>query len=304
MSRPAMTRVLFCIACLSVTAPPARAQGNPPGTVTISAATTGFHRFVGELENGGNLQWSSAAVSAGVTRQVLPAFTAGISLRHVSEDWRLDSPATFGGSAPWRELRRSSIGVNLGLALSRTILVGVSPTVEWAYEKGANTGESVTYGAVVSAAKKVRPDMTLGAGVSVQRQFYSVKVSPFVIVNWKLNDRLRIANTLSSGPQGGAGVEARWTLTPDWECAGGGVVRSDRYRLAHIGPLEGNIGEPSSIPLFARLSRKLGPGFKADLYAGVMAKGRLRTRDPDGHQIASADYATAPAIAATISFKR
>jgi hypothetical protein len=56
--------------------------------------------------------------------------------------------------------------------------------------------------------------------------------------------------------------------------------------------------------MFVRLSRKLGSDFKADLYAGMMAQGRLRTRDSDGHQIVSSSYGAAPAIAATISFKR
>lgn len=304
MNRFAATVILVCIPSVSAVAPRACAQGNPPGTVTITAAATGFHKINGDLDQGGDLEWSNAAVSGGVTWQLAAAFTAGISLRHVAEDWRFDSPTAFGGSSPWRRLNRSNVGVNMTLALSRTLLVGVSPGVEWAYEKGADTGDALTYGAVVNVAKRFTPDLVLGAGVSVFRQFYSVKVSPFAIINWKLSDRLRIANALSAGPEGGAGIEVRWTLTPDWELAGGGVIRSDRYRLADTGPVPGDIGEAGAIPLFGRLSRKLGPEFKADLYVGAMAKGHVRTRDSDGHEMASDDFATTPAIALTVSFKR
>ena len=299
-----ITHILCCLAFVIVGASRATAQGQPPGTVTVSAALTGIHQFARDLDQGGQVDWSSGAISGSVMRQLVPAFAAGISLRHVAENWRIDSPAAFGGQAPWRNLRRSGVGLNLSLALSHTVLVGVSPVVEWALESGAGTADALTYGTVVSAVKVVGPNLTLGGGASVQRQFYSVKVSPFAIINWKLNERLRIANALPAGPEGGAGIEARGTLTPDWELALGGVIRSDRYRLAGDGPYAGFIGETSSMPIFARLSRKLGPKFRADLYAGALANARLRIKDSDGNEVARTDYPVAPAIAATVSFRR
>jgi hypothetical protein len=63
------------------------------------------------------------------------------------------------------------------------------------------------------------------------------------------------------------------------------------------------IGETSSMPVFARLSRKLGARFKADLYAGVLANGRLRVKDADGHELARTDYPAGPTIAATVSYR-
>ena len=304
MSRATPIRVVFNMVLVAVAASNARAQGKPPGTVTFSAAATGFHQFSSDLEPLGTVNASNAAFSASVTRQMVAAFAAGLSARFSSEDWQFESPAAFGGNPPWQGLQRSSLGVSLSLALSKTVLVGVSPSLEWALEDGANNGDALTYGAVVSALKVIKPDLILGAGASVYRQFYSIKTSPFLIINWKLNEQLRIANALPAGPEGGAGIELRWTLTPDWELAGGGVLRSDRYRLKATGSAAGNIGETSSMPMFLRLSRKLGSEFKADFYAGTMAQGRLRTRDSDGLQIASTSCSAAPAIAATISFKR
>jgi hypothetical protein len=130
-----------------------------------------------------------------------------------------------------------------------------------------------------------------------------VKVSPFLIINWKWSDRFKIANALPAGPEGGAGIEARWTLTPDWELAGGGVIRSDRYRLASDAPYAGLIGETANIPMFARASRKLGAHWKTDFYAGVLAKGRLRIKDSDGNEVAHTEYPLAPALAISVTFK-
>lgn len=285
------------------TGPVALAQGNPPGTVTVSSAVTGIHQFAGDLEQGGDVQWSGAAVSATVTRQFVPAFAAGLSLRVESEDWRINSTARFGGEAPWRHLERAGASLNLSLALSRTLLVGVSPMVEWACDPKANTGDAMIYGAVLSAAKVFSPGFTLGAGASTSRQFYSVKATPFVIVNWRLTDRLRIANAVPAGPLGGAGVELRYAPDPEWELAGGGVWRSDRWRLDDAESAAGRVGETSFIPLLARLSRKLGPKYKLDLYAGASTQNELTVKDSNGNEVAHDHYGVVPMISATVSGK-
>ena len=286
-----------------VAARPALAQGNPPGTVTASAAVTGIHQFAGDLEHGGNLQWSSVAFSGSVTRQFVPAFSAGLSLRYDSEDWRINSATAFGAEAPWQRLQRPGASLNLSLALAPTLLLGVSPTVEWACDSRADMADACIYGAVLSAARVFSPKFVLGAGASVTRQFYSVKSSPFVIVDWKITDRLRPANAVPAGPLGGAGVELRYAPTPEWELAGGGVWRSDRWRLEKHGASAGDVGETNSIPLLARLSRKLGPKARIDLYAGAMASNRLTVKDSDGHEIAHDDYGIVPGISATLSGK-
>jgi len=279
------------------------AQGNPPGTVTVSSSVTGVHQFSSDLDQGGDLQWSSMTVSGGVTRQFVPAFAAGLTLRYGVEDWRIHSAAAFGGEAPWQRLQRPGASLSLSLALSRSLVVGVSPTVEWAYDSRANTDDAAIYGAVFSVAKVFSPKLVLGGGASVTRQFYNVKTSAFVIVNWKLTDRLRIANALPAGPEGGAGVELRYAPTTDWELAVGGVSRSDRWRLEASGPGRGNVGETSFIPMFARVSRKLGSKLKVDLYSGLLANDRIKLKDADGRELAQDSYRTAPAVALTLSGK-
>lgn len=101
MFRSGISRhMVACIAATFTFAPPALAQGQPPGTVNVTAAVTGIRQFAGDLDDGGNVQWSSAGASMGVTRQFVPALAAGLSARYGMEDWRFDSPAAFGGAAP------------------------------------------------------------------------------------------------------------------------------------------------------------------------------------------------------------
>jgi hypothetical protein len=164
--------------------------------------------------------------------------------------------------------------------------------------------DALTYGTVVSALKVFSPRLVLGAGTSVSRQFYSIKVSPFAIVNWRIGEHWRLANAFPSGPLGGAGIELRHAPDADWEIAAGGVLRSDRWRLSATGAYPDAIGEKSSMPMFGRVSRRFGPLWRADLYAGAFTDGRLRVKDSDGNELVSRKYAASAAFAATLSFKR
>ena len=291
------------IAVLSLDASPAQPQGKPPGTMSGSFAVSGIGQSQGDLAAGGDVEQGTFLVTGTLTRQFVPAFWAGITARYSTEAWDFGSPAAFGGRSPWEHLQRPGVAVNLNLALSKSFVIGVSPGVEWPSEPGASPDDALIYGAVVSAFKVFGPDRVLGLGASVYQQFYSVKTSPFLIVNWKLAERWRIANALAAGPEGGAGVELRYTVDPAWELAAGGVYRGDRYRLDEQGPFPGAVGETSSIPLFARASRKLGAAAKLDLYAGAMTFGQLRVKDDDGRELAADDVDPAAALAATLSWK-
>src|SRR6185503_3513537 len=209
----------------------------------------------------------------------------------------------FGGLSPWGRLQRQGVGLNLSLAFSPTVVVGVTPSVEWALESGANRDDALTYGGVVSMLKVFSPKLVLGAGAKVLRQFYSVKTSPFVIVNWQLTEKLRIANAISSGPLGGGGIELRYTPNERWEFAGGGVQRSDRFRLANGGLYPGEVAEVGSMPLFARASRSLDAKSRIDLYAGALINGSVKIKDSDGNDIATDDREIAPTVALTLSRK-
>jgi hypothetical protein len=119
----------------------------------------------------------------------------------------------------------------------------------------------------------------------------------------KLSERLRIANALPAGPEGGGGIELRVTLAPEWEAAVGGVYRSERWRLGSGGPYPGDVAETRWVPVFARVSRQLGGRSSLDLYGGALFSGRLRIMNGDGHEVVGDDFKTAPAFAITLSIK-
>ena len=159
-------------------------------------------------------------VGANVTRQFTPEFAAGLSLRYDYQDWKWDDPAAFGGAAPWSKLNAPVIGLNLSYAIAPDWRLGFNPAVEWSGESGANAGDSLSYGAVLSATRIFSPDLVLGVGAGVFRQIDETKVFPFLVVNWKITDRLRLGNPLQAGPAGGAGLELAYALSDRWEAGG------------------------------------------------------------------------------------
>ena len=303
--RPSTTAVGLSALIAAAVLDPAFAEGAKPGVgnVTSSGAITGINQFDTALDHGGSFHWTGVQVGASVSRQFTPQLAAGFSLRYDYQDWNWDRPPAFGGRVPWSRLDAPLVGLNLSYAIAPDWRVGFSPSVEWSGESGAKASDSLNYGALLTATRTFSPDLVVGLGVGIFRQIDENKVFPFVVVKWKITDRLRLGNPLQAGPAGGAGLELAYALSDRWEVGGGGSYRSYRFRLKEDGPVPGGIGENRFIPLFARLSYSFGKATRADFYAAGFVNGKLAVSNAGGKEIYSDEYASAPAIGLTLSHR-
>jgi hypothetical protein len=303
MYRPMLcTALVAWLSCTAVACVCAADSTATSPAVTVSGAVTGLYSPMSDLGEG-EVEWSAVTITGSVKRQFVPAFSASLALGYHEEYWAFRSSGAGGGSSFWGEFQRPSVALNFSLALSPTILVGVTPGAEWPAAPSVSTADALTYGATFSALKVFTPKFVLGGGVNAYRQFYNVKTSLFVIINWRLTEKLRIANALPAGPEGGAGVELRYAPNPAWELAAGGVSRSSRFHLAETGPYAGGIGETSTIPAFARVSRIFSPKTRIDLYAGGLFNGSIKVKDSAGSELENEKWGPAPALALTVSGK-
>jgi hypothetical protein len=294
-----MNRRLLLLAAMAAAPLLAHAQELPPGTTVSSAALTGIAQFDSNLDAGGSFRWAGGIASGSVLHQFTRQFAAGFSLRYDFQQYRFSNPTAFGGVAPWGDINQPQIGATFIYAAAEDWTVVVSPSVGWAYENGARTGDALNYGAVAIATRGFSPTLSLGVGAAVFRQINETRTFPFLAIDWQIDDRWKLANPFPAGPTGGAGLELSYAFAEGWEAGFGGTYRSFAFRLDQAGPVPGGIGETTSIPVFIRLSRNMGPRSQFDFHAVALANGRLRVKNPEGNDLASDNYRIAPALALT-----
>jgi hypothetical protein len=286
------------LAALLATAGQARAQetGWQP---FISVTPT--YEGKGDLDQGGDFSVWGAIVSGGVARDLGGGNSVGVTLNYSYSDYSFSNPVAFGGVAPWNIVQRYGVAVPLSFALRDGWSVGVIPSVDWYRENGADTGESLVWGGIVSATKRFADGNRLGLGVGVYSHIEKTTAFPFLLVDWRLSDRWRVINPIAAGPTGPAGLELDYLLGGGWTIGLGAAYRVTRFRLSETGPVPNGVGEERGLPVFLRATRDLGRQMALHLYAGVVAAGELRVDNSSGDRLRSDDFDPAPFFAATFT---
>ncbi|MGE5791678.1 MAG: hypothetical protein ACM36B_03230 [Bacteroidota bacterium] len=255
----------------------------------------------GDLDQGGDFSVWRAILRAGATGGIGGGHTAGVTLNYDYNDYSFSNPAAFGGVAPWNIVQRYGVAVPFSFALRDGWSVGFVPSVDWFRENGADTGDSLSWGAIVSATRRFADGNRLGLGVGIYDRIEETSAFPFLIVDWRLSDRWRLVNPLAAGPTGPAGLELDYRLDDNWELGIGAAWRRLRFRLSDSGPVPNGVGEERGLPVFVRATRHVGRQSTFHLFAGVVLAGELRVEDPAGNRLRSEDYDPKPLLGATFT---
>ena len=294
---PALVAVSALAAALAL---PAAAQRVPVGVTVVGGSVTGLAQFEAGLDRGGDVEMAGAIVTAQAYHQFAPTFGAGLSLNYTYEDWSFSSVRGLLGTAPWGELHRPQLGAPMVWTPQAGTTVLVNPTVSWSYEQGADTSDALVWGALFGVTRQFSPDLTLGLGVGVFDDLEETRAFPVLLVDWRIDERWRLANPYRAGPSGGAGLELAYKFNDEWEFGGGGTWRSVRFRLDDTGPVPGGIGESRSVPLFLRTTWLASRDVRLDFYAGAAVGGNLKLMDRAGNDLADEDVDTAPFVGVTL----
>ena len=130
-----------------------------------------------------------------------------------------------------------------------------------------------------------------------------LKFFPFIVINWKINEQLRLSNPFRAGPAGPAGLELIYSPQRNWELGVGGAYRSYRFRLDDTSAVPNGIGENEFLAGFLRVQRKLGSKWSLDLATGALFAGELTIENSDGNGRGEDKYDTAPFVALTLEGK-
>ncbi len=193
-----------------------------------------------------------------------------------------------------------SIPVSYRFEKDRTLFF--SPSVEFYGESEADDLEdAINYGATFGFSYRMNPTLTIGLGAGVFSRIREVSVFPFINIDWKITENLRLSNPLRVSPSGPAGPELSYRIDESWEIGVGGAYRSLRFRLDDSGFAPNRIGEVESVIGWGRSTYRPASRLRLDLYAGAAFNGEMNIEDRDANRIASDDFDTAPITALTLT---
>ncbi|WP_201098368.1 DUF6268 family outer membrane beta-barrel protein [Thiocystis minor] len=267
----------------------------------ISASLTLLQHVESDLDAGGEAGFTGVFATVGGLWTRGPRSSLGLRLKIDFEDWNFDHVGGFGGATPWGDLYRVGLSVPYGYVTEGGWRLGLTPTVEYSGEADARLSDALEYGATVTAARRIRSDLTLGFGVGVYARIEETSLFPFLMVDWRITDRLRLTNPLVAGPTGPAGLELSYALNSGWEVGMGAAYRSYRHRLDRDGPFPGGVGENRYIPVFVRVGREFSETLKINLYAGAAMDSMLRVEDANGNRLYEEDQDPAAMLGLSLS---
>jgi len=264
-----------------------------------SVSVVGITQLNTDLNSGGSFNWSNASASVGLLNNVSPATTLGVSVRYESEFWNWNNMQGYSlaGKNPWSTILSPGISFAYSHKLESDWKLNAIPTIESSAEQGAAFSDSLTFGAILNASKQLSPTLNLGLGAGVFRQIDTNRIFPFLVINWKINERWNLNNPFPGGPAGGAGLELTYAVTPQFKISGGAAYRSYRFRLNNSSAYAGGVGQNKFIPVFAKFSYAFDLTTFLDLYTIANVGGSVSAIDANGNTALSTSYKTAPAIA-------
>ena len=275
------------------------AQGAAPDPWQSFASATAVYQSGANLDQGGDYRTSGVILRGGMAYDFGAGNRAGVTLNYDYLDYSFSSARAFGSVAPWNIVQRYGVAVPLSLGVGDGWVLGFAPSLDWVKENGANAGDSLIWGATVSGVRQFAGGNRLGLGAGVYSRIEKTSAFPFLIVDWRFNERWRLVNPLPSGPTGPAGLELDYRFDGDWTAGIGAAYRSLRFRLSDSGPVRSGIGEESGVPVFVRVTRSMGNEMTLHFYGGVVAGGKLRVENSSGDKVREENFDPAPLFGLT-----
>ncbi|MEG1971498.1 MAG: hypothetical protein RR101_15410 [Burkholderiaceae bacterium] len=280
-------RFLPGLIALAAAFPAAHAQASRDWSTTV--AITGVMQSEADLGGGGQMKADSLGVRAGIATALTPTFRAGLALNAQTVDYRFSGVA----QTPWSDIERIGLSAPMSQGYAGGWVALFNPSIDLIREKGAASSDSLVWGATLAGMKVFAIDQRIGFGAAVYRRFEKTVAFPLLVIDWNLGQGWSLANPLTAGPTGPAGLELRYQLAPRWQAGLGAAYRSLAFRLdeGQAGRV-GAVGIESGIPVFARASYALTQDVSLDFVAGVVTMGRLELQNAGGDKLSKRDLGT------------
>lgn len=299
-----MTAVLVSMACLiPLTCGSVYAQAPPFDPVTFNVDGGGVHQSEADLKDGGgSFDVDRWFLSAGINYAWNFRSSIGLSVGGGRSIYTFDPEGAFGGGDPWSTAEDFRISAPIRFKVTERAVGFVIPTMRVNREKGADTGDSTTYGLFAAVAWRLSEDLTIGPGIGVfSRLEDSTRVFPVLAIDWNISDRWNLSTGSGLAASVGPGLTLGYKVSPHWTIGLSGRYEDVEFRLNEDGPAPEGIGRDQSFPLI--VSGIVEPNDKTSftLFAGAELGGTLKLKNALGVTVDETDYDPALIIGATFA---
>lgn len=287
--------------------PHGHAGARPAGSGERDRSNTGYrfsytpiYQLDTDMDSGGSFDVQRHLLRFDIARFIDRHWTVGLGLSFDYERWNFSDIDGLAGVDIWDEIFRPGISIPVFFSTGNHWRLGIIPSLDLAGASGAETSESLSYGVVLSAAYAFGPDLVLGLGGGIFERLDQSELFPYVVIDWKISDRVRLTNPFRAGPVGPAGLELVYTPDGTLEMGAGGAYRSYRFRLDDSSAVADGIGEVNFWASFIRVGWRLGAHFRFDINGGALVGGSIAIEDENGNGLGETDHDPAPFIGATV----
>lgn len=277
-----------------------------PGFKTIVAGGARY-QFKSDLDDAGDV--SVTRVDTGVQSQfeLTERIGLGVNLGYRFDRYEFsnDSFGDLGlGRAPWRDIHTLGLAAILNFELDDRWTVSVGALGQFAGEAQADAGDSFGYGGVIGVAHRFSDTLLVGLGVGVLQPIEDdVKLFPSFVLEWKLNEVLRVSTQAGPTAVLRDGIELVYNGLPNWELALGANYQTSRFRLTEDAAVSDGIGEDTMVPLWLRASWVALPGLRLHLFTGVTVYEEFTISDRNGLKLTDETVDPSLTVGAYVSYR-
>jgi len=284
---------------------PALAQESDERSASLTLEPFGAYFFETDLDGAGEYSVGRLGAELSYDIPVWDRSSIGLGVRVERSEYDFSGATGLaGGGDPMGGGTIYSFSAQLTHPLNDEFVFFGGVGVDWAGEDGADFGESALLGGVAAVSWRASEDLTLSFGVTASDRFEDdVRVLPFVGVEWRFADNMRLssieaARVLSGGQGGGLGVV--YESSEELNFVAGLAFSGREFRLDETGPLPDGVLRDDRVIAGVGVSWDPGENVSAELGVGAAVWSNIETLDSAGATVGDEDGDPAPFVAARV----
>lgn len=264
-----------------------------PRRITYSARLGGDLGFSADLDDAGDVTISRARAGFSVNIPAGDRGTMSVGYDYEISGYDFDGATGIipGTSDPWNTVHTHGLSATYFRRASLRWFWLVGGNVAWSGEEGADFADAMTAGGFGAAQFAVTEKLLVGLGLGVRSRLEdSVAVYPVILVDWTINEHLKLTN------EGRPGLTLAWApdQTLSFDITGSYELRD--FRLDESGPLPSGVAREYRLPVSLGVTWTPTPMFTFGGRVGVHLMQRFEANDADGDEVGADDSSPQPFI--------